>query len=204
MTSSSFWLGLGIAGFAAAIVTFLLGGMEHRQQDRLLKLRAENLRIKLNLGSDWEKDYARWVEAKDRERSLTSIALPLLCVTIGLTGLAIWGASLGNPRSHLTGTDLFADLAGVGSLLAGIGTMLAVWLSYLDRQRKKQQDTTGHVINHLLGRMDGPVSTEQMRALTELARSLNENQETPTRSDNPPQGQPGQKERRIPELPGPS
>jgi len=107
-----------------------------------------------------------------------AIAAPFV-LTLALAALTLLGYSLSTSSTHMTGVEVFTELAGAGTLLSGIGAMVAVWLSYLDRKRKGKQDFNAQVINHVIERMDGPLRAGDLQALADFARALNESPRDP-------------------------
>jgi hypothetical protein len=101
----------------------------------------------------------------------------LLGLTVALATLTLLGYARTSGATHLTGAELFTELAGAGTLLAGIGAMLAVWFSYLDRKRKSERQVNDRILDSVISAMKRPIQADDVRALAVLARELNGNEE---------------------------
>jgi hypothetical protein len=113
------------------------------------------------------------------ESSYRTFIQPLFGLTIVFAIAAFLGSvsASDSTSTHITAVDLFTDFAGAGALLGGIGTMLAVWVSYLDRRRKEKHDANANIINNVIDHMDRSLNPDDIRALAELTRALNGNQD---------------------------
>jgi hypothetical protein len=104
-------------------------------------------------------------------------ALTLFGVTAVLAGLAILGDTHTSTSSHLSTTDIFTDLAGAGSLIGGVATMLVFLTGYWDRRKRKKQQANAEVLNNSIEHIGHPLQPEDIRALADLARALNGKQD---------------------------
>ena len=118
--------------------------------------------------------------------SLQTLVLPLFGLTLVFSILAFTGSVVASDSTsaHLTAVDLFTEFAGAGALLSGVATMLAVWISYLDRQRKEKRSADTDVMNHVIEHMNRSLTSDDIRALGDLARALNGGQDT-SHKNNP-------------------
>ena len=125
--------------------------------------------------------------------SRKTLVLSLFSVTVVLAALTALGVTRAGTSAHLTAVDLFTELAGAGTLLSGVGTMLAVWITYLDRKRSHKQQADAELLKHVIERMGPGIESADVNSLADLARALNGTQKATRRNGNsaankPPQG----------------
>ena len=126
------------------------------------------------------------IRSPSARSSLQTLVLPLFGLTLVFSIFAFAGSVVASDSTsaHLTAVDLFTEFAGAGALLSGVATMLAVWISYLDRQRKEKRSADTDVMNHVIEHMNRSLTSDDIRALGDLARALNGDQDT-SRKNNP-------------------
>jgi hypothetical protein len=174
------YVGIGLAVLAVAWFIF-----RWRWDKKLL---AEDKKLLARLGDGKEPpaddEDETGTRASTDESSWRTFVLPLFGLTVVFAILAFLGSAVASvsTSTSLTTVDLFTDLAGAGALLGGIGTMLAVWISYLDRRRKEKHQADTDTINHVIAHMDRSLKPDDIRALTELARALNGNEDKSRKS----------------------
>jgi hypothetical protein len=105
-------------------------------------------------------------------------ALALFGVTAVLAGLAVLSGTRTSTTGHLSTTDVFTDLAGAGSLLGGVATMLVFLAGYWDRRKRSKQQADTDVLRQALHQIDHSLRPGDIHALADLARALNGNQDS--------------------------
>lgn len=103
-------------------------------------------------------------------------ALKLFYVTATLAFLTLLGFSIQpTATGHFSSAIVFTDLAGAGTLLSGVAASLVFIFGYWNRQKQSSQQSTAtvEVINQVLEEIGRPPTAEEIKAIAELARALN-------------------------------
>jgi hypothetical protein len=179
-------LGLGVAGVTAAL-TSLIYGVTRQRLIRKSEKRESEARLKsAPLGIDVS---TRPKTSSTDDWSWQVTALALFGVTVVLTALALLGSTRTSTAVHLSGTEVFTDLAGAGALLSGVAAMLVFVAGYWDRRKRSTQEGGAQVLDHAIQHINHSLEAEDLHALADLARALNGDQERARRL-------PGSKKRR--------
>jgi hypothetical protein len=106
-------------------------------------------------------------------------ALKLFYVTATLAFLTLLGVNASaTTAAHFSSAILFTDLTAVGTLLSGVAATVVCIFGFRNKQKSDSQPTsfTAEVINQVLELKDGPPTAEEIKALADLARALNNDQ----------------------------
>jgi len=128
---------LGLAGAVLAVVLAGTGWWAAREQGILGPVR------RWMKHRERDKDTTGRVSREDSSWRVTTLAL--FSVTVALAGLAVLGDTRAGTSSHFSTTDLFTDLAGAGSVIGGVATMLVFLSGYRGRRKRNRQQATNEV-----------------------------------------------------------
>lgn len=110
------------------------------------------------------------------DSTLKLTVLALFGITVLLAALTILSSTRASTTTYFSSTDLFADLAGAGTLLGGVAAMLVFALGYRDRRKRTEKQDVKDVVGNAIEHIDHSLRPEDIHALADLARALNDNQ----------------------------